>query len=504
MRLGPDDLSRCLNAAAAFVVASVLIGLAAWKFQSPVIVITLVLMAVVLTIVGVTTLSGQRLGTATFGFGESKVVLEYYEKAQYLAGAIHVRSMDEETKAAKESFARERQKDGPLPGDNAPRFSAVAQSNASDLLVRPSAYPMTPMYLLDNAFRILDWNEAFTLAFDRTMEGRKGRGVLEWTYFLDNYEDVLSHGVTAFGNIHKLPAIDVEQIRYTSNRYGPLTAVKRAYQIPDDEGACLAWLVTLDMKFLNPRQDVAYRQDLIKLLGLDLMWSEYAISYDRVLNNTRMYPDLLERLLGGHDGIRPIPDDGRVLDLGAGTGNLTYRLIADARDRVVFAADNNRIMLEFLRSKCHRFLRTAADGGGVIALKQDITSLFGLEDNYFDVAILNNVLYAVSDAKACLEEVYRVLKPGGELRLSGPRIDTNIDVVFDRIHTELRECGKLSEVEADYARVSQINKMKLSPWLYRWSSKDVQEMIRSAGFSTILHSSEDVYAGQSMLLCAQK
>src|SRR5690242_20747551 len=50
---------------------------------------------------------------------------------------------------------------------------------------RPSAYPMTPMYLLDNAFRIIDWNEAFTVAFDRTMEGRKGRGVLEWTYFLD-------------------------------------------------------------------------------------------------------------------------------------------------------------------------------------------------------------------------------------------------------------------------------------------------------------------------------
>ena len=505
MHLQPNDLAqRYLTAAASFIVASVLICLAVWKFQNTATVVAFMVLAVVLTIVGVTTMSGQHVKIASFGVGPSKVVLEYYEHAQSLAGSIHVRSLDEVTKAEKESVARELQKEHPLPGDSAPRFSAVAQSNASDLLVRPSAYPMTPMYLLDNAFRILDWNEAFTIAFDRTMEGRKGRGVLEWTYFLDNYEEVLTHGVTAFGDTNKLPAIDIEPIRYTSDRYGPLTAVKRAYQIPDDDGACLAWLVTLDMKFLNPSQEVAYRQDLIKLLGLDLMWSEYAISYDRVLNNTRMYPDLLERLLGGHGGIRPIPDDGRVLDLGAGTGNLTYRLIAPARDRVVFAADNNRIMLEFLRSKCQRFLRTAADGGGVIALKQDITSLFGLEDNYFDVAILNNVLYAVSDAKACLEEVHRVLKPGGELRLSGPRNDTNIDVVFERIHAELRECGKLSEVEADYTHVSQINKMKLSPWLYRWSSKDVQEMILSAGFSTILHSSEDVYAGQSMLLCAQK
>ena len=95
------------------------------------------------------------------------------------------------------------------------------------------------MYLLDNAYRIIDWNDAFTIAFDRTMEGRKGRSVLEWTYFLDNYEEVLDHGVEVFGDAEKVPPIDVEKIEYTSQRYGKLTATKRAYPIPDDRGR--AW-----------------------------------------------------------------------------------------------------------------------------------------------------------------------------------------------------------------------------------------------------------------------
>ena len=39
---------------------------------------------------------------------------------------------------------------------------------------------MSPMYLLDEGFRIVDWNFAFSLAFDRSMEGRRGLSVREW------------------------------------------------------------------------------------------------------------------------------------------------------------------------------------------------------------------------------------------------------------------------------------------------------------------------------------
>jgi ubiquinone/menaquinone biosynthesis C-methylase UbiE len=457
--------------------------------------------SLILVIVAAGLLTGKNLSTVSFGLGDNKFSLDF---DKFQPDVIKQRQLDEHTIAEKESVAIELQRESPLPGQNAPRFSAITPSMTDDLLVRPSAYPMTPMYLLDNAFRVIDWNEAFTIAFDRTMEGRKGRGVLEWTYFLDNYEEVLEHGVKAFGDANRLPSIDVEKIEYTSQRYGKLNAIKRAYQIPDDNGACLAWLVTLEVKFSDQERHDAFHQDLIRVLGLDLMWSEYAISYDRVLNNTKVYPELLDKMIGGYDGVRRVGEDARILDLGAGTGNLAHRLITTGRDRLIFAAENNRIMLEFLRSKCQRFLRTDAESGGVIALKQDITSLFGLDDEYFDFVMLNNVLYAVSDADACLKEAYRVLKPGGELRLSGPRQDTKVPVLFDRIMKDLKDANKFAEVETDYRHVQQINELKLRPMLHRWSTEEVKQMIIGAGFSRILDSSEDLYAGQSMFICAVK
>ena len=454
-------------------------------------------------------LTGQLFQGIKLGFGDTATINVGFREPtppppRAKAEPIQPRILDENEVAEKQKHAEKIKEEHKLPGQNAPRFSAV--SSIDDLLIRPSAHPMTPMYLLDNMYRIIDWNEAFTIAFDRTMEGRKGRGVLEWTYFLDNYEEVLDHGVKAFADANQLPVIDVEDINYTSLRYGKLSATKRAYQIPDNSGACLAWLVTLDLKFSDPKQQAVYQQDLIRHLGLDLMWSEYAISYDRVLNNTRAYPALLGALVGGHDGIGKIPQGARILDLGAGTGNLAYKLITTGPNRVIFAVENNRIMLQILRMKCQDYLRSGPDtnGGGVITIKQDITSLFGLDDDYFDFAFMNNVLHAVEDAEACLKEVYRVLKPNGELRLSGPRKDPNLQILFDCFANELKEANKFLELQSNYEHVLQINRLKLGPWLYRWTTKEVEAMLLKVGFSKIVYSSDQHYANQSMLICAVK
>lgn len=209
------------------------------------------------------------------------------------------------------------QKEEQLPG----RFDFQLLDEKLAFTGTPCADPMTPMYILDREFRIMDWNVAFSLCFDRTLEGRRGHNVLEWTYFLDNYEDVVNHGIGVFGPGKERPRIDIEEIRYTSYRYGPITGTKRAYQIPGDDGECLCWLITIKPNFVRNEMATLHQADLFSALRKDLMWSEYALCYDKVLNSSLIYPALLKTLIGHHNpGPAPIPEGTVVLDLGAGPG----------------------------------------------------------------------------------------------------------------------------------------------------------------------------------------
>ena len=393
-----------------------------------------------------------------------------------------------------------------LPGFFAPAFHLLDEKLA--ITVTPCADPMTPMYMLDRNFRIIDWNLAFSMCFDRTMEGRRGRNVLEWTYFLDNYEEALNHGIAVFGEGKESPRIDIEKLTYTSDRYGLINGTKRAYQIPDDDGSCLGWLTTIKPAFSSREMAGLYHGDLFGALRKDLMWSEYALSYDKVLVNSLIYPELINTLIGRHNpGPGAIPGGVRVLDLGAGTGNTTNLLAEREAQRLVVAIDNNPVMLSMLRDKCAPFLREDAEGPGVIAIKQDISSLYGLDDGFFDYVVLNNVLYSLEPeaVKPCLKEVLRVLKPGGEFRLSEPHKDCKVFKVLDQIGRDLKRTNRYAELEKEYRKVRQINEYSLAPLLRRWSLSEMKtSLCREIGFAECTYATDDVYAGQSMLICARK
>ena len=476
--LGKVHEHTYLGAFLMLVGAFVSVGIKTFKFKSPV------------------------LGELDASGGEVKpATIVYYEQSAGILENIQPKELPPELRIERESYLRGRE----IPGAAAPPLSPSGLALASDLLIRPSAYPMTPMYMLDKYYRIIDWNLAFSLAFDGTMEGRIGHSVLEWTYWLDNYESVFDHGSKVFKDERALPLIDKETIQFTSARYGKLTAVKRAYQIPDDNGDCLAWLATLQLTFVDSYEE-QYKTELIRLLGLDQLWTEYATSYDRVLLNTKVYPELIARITGSApgDGPRKLAPNAVILDLGAGTGNITKLLMEESRQRTILAVEQNRAMLDILRCKCSRYVSEDKQGPGVVIARQDVTSLYGFEDECCDVVIINNVLYSIANYRACLSEAFRVLRPGGELRLSEPRSDTSLDALFGRIASDLQESGKYEEIEADFLRVKEINYFRLKPMLNRWTVEEMKTKVRSVGFSEITYASEDVYAGQSMLLCAVK
>ena len=403
---------------------------------------------------------------------------------------------------------RERQeyvasRDRSIPGKDAPPFKILEEQIPLKSL--PSADPITPMYILDKHFRILDWNYAFYLAFDRSMDGMRGTTVLEWVYLLENFQEVIDHGLEAFSG-DNMPRFDIETIRFKSEKYGLITGTKRAYQIPDDDSGCIGWLITIEPSFSDSYTSYRFLKDLFANLRKFITWSEYALSYDNVLNNTHVYPQLLATMIGESGELPPIEKNAKVLDMGAGTGNITSRLMAK-NERLIVAMENNNIMLSFLRHRCVNHIRYDDQGNGVMVVKQDISSLIGISDNYFDIIIMNNVLYSLDDESAtrCLGEAYRVLKPQGEIRISGPQKKTNLKKLFKRIKKDIKDQGRFSkEMEDNYNHVKMINEHYLSPMLYKWTLKDVQEKVSNAGFAEITFSTDKAYAGQAMIVCARK
>ena len=132
--------------------------------------------------------------------------------------------------------------------------------------------------------------------------------------------------------------------------------------------------------------------------------------------------------------------------------------------------------------------------------------MYGLSDGFFDYVILNNVLYSLEDAAvgACLSEVNRVLKPGGEVRISGPQKSTKLSKVLEQIKKDLIRNKRFDQLEKEYLRVKQINEYSLAFMLLRWTQEEMETLLEGARFSSISYSTDDIYAGQSMLVCAQK
>lgn len=391
-----------------------------------------------------------------------------------------------------------------LPNAGAPAFTPFDPNVARALRISPSGFANTPMYLLDNMFRVLDWNEAFSLVFDRTMEGRIGESILKWTMHLKNFKEVTQEGMRAFGDPANLPTFHKEPVEYESLSYGLVKGVKRAYAVPGDDGNTVAWLISIEVEFRDFRTTERFDLDIVRMLENDLMWSEYALLYDRILNRTELYNDLARQMLGQHGDLEPPPNNAKVLDLGAGTGNLAIRLMNAESDYFVVAVENNRTMLEKLRHKTKTYRTHVFGNPGVECVKQDVTSLNGIDDDSFDLVLLNNVLYAVDDYAACLSEAFRVLKPGGEIRISGPHDGSSAERLFADIEADLRRQGEFDNLRRDFRRVRWINTFQLLPLAHKFTEETLTNALLETGFSQILACHKKIYAGESMLIAAKK
>ncbi|MBI3751432.1 MAG: methyltransferase domain-containing protein [Chloroflexi bacterium] len=160
---------------------------------------------------------------------------------------------------------------------------------------------------------------------------------------------------------------------------------------------------------------------------------------------------LLDRLAG------VLPDRGRVLDLGTGTGTLPIALLRRRPEAEVVGVDPSPAMLQLAAHAAREGLPPA------LAARFSTATAFAdelpFDDGSFDLAMSSFVLQLVPSRTAALGELRRVLRPGAVLGwvtwlVGGPpfRADQVVDEVLDEFGFEPPErdarSGDLASVSA--------------------------------------------------------
>ena len=345
-----------------------------------------------------------------------------------------------------------------------------------------------PTYYLDTELNVIDWNIAFELVFQPILGKLRGRHVNYFIVRLDNRDEVYdkARDFTQQSRQGRLPLVHTETLQYTSGDFRTIRFLKVAVQLHDAEARHRGWSVALFPKEIDWP---VFQDQLEKKIATDKLWNVYSASYDRVLSSFPPYQQLIQEVISVISGPAK-----RVADLGCGTGNVARALLA-AQHRVT-AVESNQGMIDKLRAK--KF-----DPAKVSIVKGSIENLDILAEASHDAAVMVNVLYAVDDPVACLQSVFRILRPGGVLGLSTTHSETNLTPLLNSIRDYLVSSGQESRLGADYQAVVEANRHIEVTTARTWSREQYREWVRQTGFH-LIKETESTYEGAVFLLHARK
>jgi ubiquinone/menaquinone biosynthesis C-methylase UbiE len=325
-----------------------------------------------------------------------------------------------------------------------------------------------PSYTLDNNYYFLDWNPAFDALVAKPLGLARSDHSVDFIKRLENCNDVVERSKSVFAQ-GKDPLVDTEDLLFKSPAYGLTKFRKIAALMNDQKGNPSSWTVNLNIA--SAEKDSALWQDLEQGLQDVVNWSRYAASYDRILTPFTDYNELVSLVVG------EVGDAALCADLGAGTGNGTLKLLQTRVDRQVWAVESNEIMLQCLRQK------VGAHAARLTAVKDDIVRLGALRDqnDYFDAALMINVLYSLQDPVECLRQAHRILKPGGVLVLSTPHKDTDVKKLLSKLRTALQGKGLFKSLAEEFEMVKLVH-AKMDHLIHRDTKADIRGYLQSTGF----------------------
>ncbi|MDO8489501.1 MAG: methyltransferase domain-containing protein [Candidatus Omnitrophota bacterium] len=197
-------------------------------------------------------------------------------------------------------------------------------------------------------------------------------------------------------------------------------------------------------------------------------------------------PKILDKFYGCGSPIPPFLKDCTVLDLGCGTGRDVYLVsVLIGENGMSIGVDMTDEQLEVARKyKDAQMKRFGFKKCNVDFKKGYIEDLkeIGIADNSVDVVISNCVINLSPDKKSVFSEIFRVLKPGGELYFSDVFSDRRVPEYIKNDPVFYGECMGGSMYIEDFRRMIR----KIGCLDYRVMSKrkitiDDPQMLSKAG-----------------------
>lgn len=154
--------------------------------------------------------------------------------------------------------------------------------------------------------------------------------------------------------------------------------------------------------------------------------------------------EILAKFYGCGSPIPPALEGCTVLDMGCGTGRdsfLCSKLVGE-QGRVIgvdMTDEQLEVAIRLADTQAQRFGFAQSNVTFKLGLMEDLASL-GIETNSVDVVISNCVINLAPDKEKVFSEIFRVLKPGGELYFSDVFTDRRLPVALVDDPVLLGEC----------------------------------------------------------------
>ncbi len=126
---------------------------------------------------------------------------------------------------------------------------------------------------------------------------------------------------------------------------------------------------------------------------------------------------------------------GTILDIGTGPGYLPIEIAKKSSDVRIIGVDLNRKLIDMARSNAARACQSDR-----LQFKLGNAGRIEFEDSVFDMVISTGMLHSLKAPVKVIQEMYRVLKPGGEAWIFDPaRVSSGVDRKKWKASLNLRE-----------------------------------------------------------------